>query len=104
MALDFSMISDRGEILGWIPIPVNIHGQLFDLIDRSRYPQLGRIHDYYEDVMYNLSDLDQLILDLRGFHFECEEVGRRHFGLVEEMLDFVELARSEARRIEVVAD
>ena len=104
MALDFLMISDGGEILRRVGVSLDVHGQLFGRIDRSRYPQLGRIHDYYEDVMYERDDLNQLIKDLRTVRPLCEEFGRWHVGLVDELLSLAELARSESKRIDVVAD
>jgi len=103
MALDFTQIDDEGIIINSIPIGIDAHAKIFDLMEENRYPFLERIRDYYSDVQYSLKDLPGLRNDLtilRQNHLD----DYNNLKLLDSMIKLVNESISKELKIETIAD
>ncbi len=66
MALDLAVLGSDGRPEFEIPIGHSMHTRLVDLANIYSLPRLHQIWDYYEDVTYDVDEVEAFVRELQG--------------------------------------
>ena len=103
MALDIVILAEIGEPEITVPIRVNEHARLLEIVDDATLPLLSRLRDYYEDVEYEPPELESLAAEL-DFVAERELTDDELARLVAELMNLVTSAKRMSRKVVAIAD
>ena len=103
MALDLAILTDTGEPGTTVPISVSQHARLLALMDDSLLPLISRLRDYYEDAVYEASELDSLVAELTA---AAEQVhgDEELSSLIGKLLNLVTSAQRLGKPVVAIAD
>lgn len=103
MSLEITILSPDGSPEHILPVGVNTHHQFIERVRTRPKSILARMEDYYGDADFSSSELIEVSAEIDWF-LEQSSSDEKLVKFLNAFKEFVELAKSLGKGIEVLAD
>ncbi len=102
MSLDLAILDEMGVPRNEVPIDIDNYGRLMKIVDENS-GLLMRLDDYYADVVFECSEMEKLIAEVKHAIKQCNN-DERLLSLLNEILNLCEIAKFERTSVVALAD